>query len=108
MTGPCARTVIRAEGANAALPLPHTPGEIGFQRGRGKIGAVDLLVAALPGAANSFVVLFAGQQVRIPHLRFARHEQLQCTRQQHLSVVLTQSVPPMPLFCLCTLQKLRL
>ena len=42
-----------------------------------QIGAVDLLVAAGAGPLHGGVVVLPGEQVQIPHLGLAGHEQLQ-------------------------------
>ena len=44
----------------------------------------------LAAAGHGLQVVLPGKQVQVPHLRLARHEQLQGARQKHLAVILAQ------------------
>ncbi len=57
---------------------------------RREVGAVDLLVPAGPGLGHRVVVVGAGEQVEVPHLRLAGHEQVDRAGQQHPGVGLPQ------------------
>ena len=55
-----------------------------------QIGAVDLLVTILTRTAYGLMVVFAAEQIEVPDLGFGRHEQLDCTCQQHFGIVFAQ------------------
>ena len=54
-----------------------------------QVGSVNLLVAARTGMAHGLHIVLSSKQIKIPHLWFAGHEELNRTGQQHLVIIST-------------------
>ena len=55
-----------------------------------QVGSVNLLVAARTGMAHGLHIVLSSKQIKIPHLWFAGHEELNRTGQQHLVIISTK------------------